>query len=255
LEVWLTTGTGTGQVNIQMRKNGNSFALAQNDVPTINGLTLASTKTIYLNGTTDYVDFTIYSASITNIQLQAGSALGSGTFFSAALITSGNASWSSTGASNIYYTAGNVGIGTNAPKVALDVVGTTNLNNSLLQNPVFNSVKETITSVNLAATGGVTTVIDCSTGNNWNCTLTGAVGWTGAFSFVNAIATGTIQSMNLFVTQGTGGYKYLSYPASVTFGAQGVPTLSTGANQTDVLSFITYSGGSKWLGFLGGKLF
>ena len=171
--------------------------------------------------------------------------------------------WGTTGTNNIYYTTGYVGIGTVSPQVQLDVQGNTNftggnvssysnfdLHYARLANPTFQSIRETITSLNLNTTGYI---LDCATGNNWNLTVTGTN--TGSFTFINSAPTGVLQMMNVFVTQGAGGYKTLTYPSSISFGAQGTPVLSTGAGQTDVMNFVTYSGGSKWLGFLGGKGF
>ena len=175
----------------------------------------------------------------------------------------GASQWTSTGVNNIFY-FGNVGINQTGPQAALDIRGTVsqtggainvsgstlNMNNGYLQNPIFFSVKESTTNITIS-TGP--TFLDCKTGNNWNVTLSG----TGYVQFLNAPATGTLQQMNLFVTQDGTGNRVLTYPAStnISFGAQGTPTLSTGPNQTDILTFMTITGGNKWLGFLGGKGF
>jgi hypothetical protein len=171
--------------------------------------------------------------------------------------------WTSTGVNSIFY-MGNVGINQTGPQAALDVRGTVaqtggaislggslvNMNNGYLQNPTFWSVKESTTNLTIS-TGP--TILDCNTGNNWNITMAG----TGFVRFINAPATGTLQQMNLFVTQDGTGNRVMTYPAStnITFGAQGTPTLSTGPAQTDILTFMTITNGSKWLGFLGGKGF
>jgi collagen type VII alpha len=173
----------------------------------------------------------------------------------------GASPWATTG-TIAYYQAGNVGIGTSGASSTLTIQGSTsqtggsnswygdfNLNNYTLSNPRFASVKETTTAVTITTTG---TILDCNTGNNWNITLTGT---TGSFTFINAPATGTLQQMNIFVTQGGGGNKFLTYPSNISFGAQGTPTLSTTAGSIDVINFFTYSNGSKWLGFLAGKGF
>ena len=91
-------------------------------------------------------------------------------------------------------------------------------------------------------------------GNNWNVVLTGASN-TGGFEFINAPASETLQQMVVFVTQGGGGTKFLEYPSNISFGIQGNPTLSTAVGSIDVLNFVTYTNGTKWLGFLGGKGF
>jgi hypothetical protein len=66
-----------------MNKNGNTqIAIYQNTVPTGSfGISIGGTKLIYLNGTTDFLQFTIYSSSVTDQYLQYGS----GTYFTAIL--------------------------------------------------------------------------------------------------------------------------------------------------------------------------
>jgi hypothetical protein len=77
----------TSQLNLQGRKNGNAFAIFQTPTNNITEQSLTFTKTIYLNGTTDYIDFSVYQGTPANISLITGSALSSGTWFSMNLIT------------------------------------------------------------------------------------------------------------------------------------------------------------------------
>ena len=126
-----------------------------------------------------------------------------------------------------------------------------NMNNYTLQNPIFKSYDESITNVFISSTG---TILDCNTGNNFICTFTGSNN-TGGFTIINAPNSGSLFSLNIFLDQGTVGSKFLVYDSSITFGSQGNPTLSTSPNSTDVINFLTYNGGSKWLGFLRGKGF
>ena len=87
---WLNVAGGTGQINIQARKNGTSFMLVQHDLNTTNGLSMGDSKLVYLNGTTEYVDFTVYTSSTTGSQdIQKGTSEGSGTWFSASLQMAG----------------------------------------------------------------------------------------------------------------------------------------------------------------------
>ncbi len=88
-QVWWATATGTNQFNMQMRKNGNSFTITQNQVTTAVGLSQNASKLVYLNGSTDYVDFTVFQGTGANINLQSAGA-GIGTFFSAYLIPVGS---------------------------------------------------------------------------------------------------------------------------------------------------------------------
>lgn len=86
--VWFDNTTDTNnQMNIQARKNGNSFALVQSPTNGATGQSLTFTKMVYLNGSTDYVDFSAYQSTGGNVNIQQGTADGSGTWFSAFLIS------------------------------------------------------------------------------------------------------------------------------------------------------------------------
>ena len=90
LSAWFASGAvSNNQTNLQIRKNGNTFALSQELINTFIGQSLMLSRMIYLNGTTDYIDFTVYTANTTSQVLQKGTADGSGTYFTAALISSG----------------------------------------------------------------------------------------------------------------------------------------------------------------------
>jgi hypothetical protein len=65
------------------------------------GNTLYGSKLVYLNGTTDSVIFTIYQSSGAAVDIQSAVS-GSGTYFSAVLVTTGNAPYPSTNLFNYY---------------------------------------------------------------------------------------------------------------------------------------------------------
>lgn len=77
--------SSTNQTNAQIRKNGNSETIQQRSPDANIPYFMSATKVIYLNGSTDYVEFTVWSP-VTTQSLQQGNASGSGTNFSAALI-------------------------------------------------------------------------------------------------------------------------------------------------------------------------
>jgi hypothetical protein len=88
--VWLQNpAISSNQVNTQMRKNGNSMILSQQPLNNGTGISLGGSRIIQMNGTTDYIDWTIFQGSgdrSTGTLLQ-GTANGSGTWFSAFLLT------------------------------------------------------------------------------------------------------------------------------------------------------------------------
>ena len=84
---WAQAGITNGQSNIQARRNGtDTFLIAQAQLQTGSGYNIGGTKTIFLNGSTDYVDFSAYTSNTTSQTLQIGTASGSGTWFTAFLI-------------------------------------------------------------------------------------------------------------------------------------------------------------------------
>jgi hypothetical protein len=99
--VWLDNpGVTNNQANVQVRKNGNSFIIVQNPLNNVTGQAFEASKIVYLNGTTDYVDFTIYQASTGSVNILQGTANGSGTWFSASLIVGGNSAFTGGGTTN-----------------------------------------------------------------------------------------------------------------------------------------------------------
>jgi len=71
-QIHFLQGTGSGQMNIQARKNGNTFSLSRSEVTTnASGLTLNLSGTVSLDGNTDYIDFTAYTAGTQNLYGEA----------------------------------------------------------------------------------------------------------------------------------------------------------------------------------------
>jgi hypothetical protein len=88
LGVWFANpNDNTNQLNVQMRVNGNQEMICQQPTTTVTGVSLFGTKIVYLNGTTDYVDFTAYQGTLGSINIQQGNSVGSGTWFSATYMT------------------------------------------------------------------------------------------------------------------------------------------------------------------------
>jgi hypothetical protein len=87
--VWFADpGSTSSQLNLQGRKNGNTFAIVQAPNNTSGtGQSLGFTKIVYFDGSTDYADFTVYQSTGVNRDLQYGTTDGAGTWFSAVLLT------------------------------------------------------------------------------------------------------------------------------------------------------------------------
>jgi hypothetical protein len=88
---WLNNaGISSNQVNVQMRKNGGqTMVILQQPLNNGTGISLSGNRVVYMNGTTDYIEWTVFQgagAGPTGTLLQ-GTPDGSGTWFSAFLIT------------------------------------------------------------------------------------------------------------------------------------------------------------------------
>ena len=78
--------TSSNQVNAQVRKNGNTFMLIQQPCQNGTGISLGGTKMAFLNGSSDYIDFTAYNGALVSKNILQGNTSGSGTWFSAFLL-------------------------------------------------------------------------------------------------------------------------------------------------------------------------
>jgi hypothetical protein len=85
---WLeSTVDSNNQMNLQARKNGSTFAIVQSPTNGVTGQSLSFTKIVYFNGSGDYMDLTMYQNSGASKSLLAGTSDGSGTWFTAHLIS------------------------------------------------------------------------------------------------------------------------------------------------------------------------
>ena len=118
------------------------------------------------------------------------------------------------------------------------------MNDFELQRATIRDYGETLNTV--AATGATET-LDLTVANVHDITLDEAC----TLTFSNPPASGTAGSFTLILRQdGTGGYA-TTFPASADWAAATAPTLSTGANDVDILVFITVDGGTIWHGMVG----
>ena len=85
LETWFTDGSGNGQNNCQINKNGTTqVAIFQSPISkdSNSGTSIGGSKIIYLDGT-DYLIFTAFSNSTIDQYVKTGN----GTYFSAVFIS------------------------------------------------------------------------------------------------------------------------------------------------------------------------
>jgi hypothetical protein len=149
-------------------------------------------------------------------------------------------------------------------------VGTTNLaNNSVTTAKLASnlSLGGTTVATGLSVTGNLTTVqiketktspsissgvmnIDLSVGTLFNPTLNQNV---TSLTFSNVPASGTAACITLFLTQDGTGSRTVAWPGAVAWGQSGAPTLTTTASKTDIITLVTFNGGTTWFGAIVGK--
>jgi len=103
-----------------------------------------------------------------------------------------------------------------------------------------------------SVTAGASTTIDCSLGNNFVLSMAASI---TTLTLSNVPASGRVFGLTLYVTQDATGSRTITWPAAVKWPSGTAPTLTTTANKIDVLSLITYDGGTSWLGFVAGQNF
>jgi len=117
------------------------------------------------------------------------------------------------------------------------VTGTT----ATFTNAAF-SARYTETVVSASISGSYT--IDWSAGSIFNLTLTGNT----TFTFTNPPSSGNMQSITVVLLQDGTGSRTVTWPTNVRYSYSQAPVLTTTANYRDVLTFVTYDGGSSYLG-------
>lgn len=179
------------------------------------------------------------SAAINNLMPPQGSYTGR------YLTTDGNAvSWGPV-------LAGNLSGNTLAPSVvnsSLTTVGT--LSSLALSGATTFGTNYTEGYVTVSATS--TTTLNCALGNNFVLTMSTNI---TSLLFTNVPGSTRLYSLNLIVQQTVAGSKTLSWPVAIKWAGGVSPTLTAGANKTDVFALVTYDGGSSWLGFVAGQNF
>ena len=106
---------------------------------------------------------------------------------------------------------------------------------------VFSRVIE---NVNVIGSVGSTYTVDWSASDVHTITLTANC----TLSFNNPPPSGKAQTVTIVATQGGSGSYNLTYPASVRWSYGQAPVLTPTVSYRDVISFITYDGGSSYLG-------
>lgn len=147
---------------------------------------------------------------------------------------------------NNVFVANSVQIGGSLTVAGLTSTANVNVANNVVSNPQFRSYKEFLIA-NTATTGATT--IDLSQSNVFRHVLTGNT----TYSFTNPPSAGVLYSFTLVTQQDATGGKVITWPASAKWPGALTPPQTTSNNGIDIWNFVTYDGGSTYLGTLSGK--
>ena len=125
--------------------------------------------------------------------------------------------------------------------------GALDCNDLEVQKPKFKDYGETLTTANTSTTY----TIDLTNGNVFELTLTGNC----TYTFSNPPGNGIGGSFTLIQKQDGSGSRTVAWPASVDWAGGTGPTISSGANDVDVFTFVTTDAGTTWYGFTAGQDF
>jgi len=114
-----------------------------------------------------------------------------------------------------------------------------------IERPVLTDYGETVDE---DTDSGATHTLDFENGNVHKLTLTANC----TLTLSNPPTSGTAGSMTLILIQDGTGSRTLTWPASCKFAGGTEPTLTTDANAIDVLTLLTYDGGTSYLVFESG---
>lgn len=107
-------------------------------------------------------------------------------------------------------------------------------------------IKDFSVTHNTVSSSGGTLTLDLSTGNSFQTLLTENI---TTVTISNAPATGNYGQFSLRIIQdGAGGAYTVTFPAAVLWAGGSAPTISTGNDAIDVLTFSTDTAGTAWYG-------
>lgn len=139
------------------------------------------------------------------------------------------------------------GLWTEADSGAVSAGGALAMQDNVISRPELKDYAETSTSAN----SGTSLSFSLENGNVFQVLMTGNC----TFTFNNPPADGKAGSFTVLLKQDGTGSRTATWPAAVKWAGGTAPTLTTTANKTDILTFITRNAGTDWYGFVGGKSF
>ena len=251
------TGTvGPGTVNSIALFNASSTISSSNIFQSTNNIGIGTTAPV---ARLSVVDAGNVQSSIAGTDVTAYSQLllsGSGRAFGVGV---GNASETTYGVANEFFlfdhnaaamrlavdTIGNVGVGTTAPGVKLEVNGEISAS-AFISGSLLN-IREMsmLVSGTIAAPGGTTVTLNLNNANYFAVSASG----TGTITWVVTNPPPTGRSQTIIIEYINGGVVTNSWFTGTRWSGGVAPTLTSGANP-DVLGFITDDAGTNWRGVL-----
>jgi hypothetical protein len=140
-----------------------------------------------------------------------------------------------TGNATVTGTANISGVTTHAANVAMA--------NNYLTEPTLKSYKEFV-----QAGGTVTTSYTANLALSNIFTLTGTNGSNCVFTFGSPPASGNSQMFTIVFKQPASGSANVTWPAAVKWSYGDTPVISSTVNSRDVFTFLTFDGGTTYLG-------
>lgn len=108
------------------------------------------------------------------------------------------------------------------------------------------SYSESTVNINAAST----TNIDCALSNNFIVTMSSNI---TSLTFSNLPTSGRLFYIALIIKQDATGGRTLAWPASFKWPSGTGPAITSTANKFDIITIMTFDGGTSWFGFVAGQ--